>query len=99
MLDPNLSLRAGRSYSSAKCIYIVHKSEFFQSTYTTVLKHPPEIKKSAKWSESSSDKTMTSPATKIFFKIGPLGGFEKMRVLYVAMAKKPLSSGQKWFLR
>ena len=60
---------------------------------------PPTNKKSAKWSESSSDKTMTSPATKIFFKIGPLGGFEKMRVLYVAMAEKPLSSGQKWFLR
>ena len=47
---------------------------------------PPTNKKSAKWSESSSDKTMTSPATKKNFKIGPLGGFEKMRVLYVAMA-------------
>ena len=54
--------------------------------FTTVLNHPPEIKKSAKWSESSSDTTMTSPATKIFFKIGPLEDFEKMRVLYVAMA-------------
>ena len=28
-----------------------------------------------------------------------IGGFEKTRVLYVAMAEKPLSSGQKWFLR
>ena len=26
-------------------------------------------------------------------------GFEKKYVLYVAMAEKPLSSGQKWFLR
>ena len=59
---------------------------------TTVLNHPPEIKKSAKWSKSSSDKTMTSPASIKNFKIRPLGGFEKMRVLYVAMAEKPLSA-------
>ena len=33
------------------------------------------------------------------FKIGTLEDFEKTYVLYVAMAEKPLSSGQKWFLR
>ena len=37
--------------------------------------------------------------TKKNFKIGTLGDFEKTYVLYVAMAEKPLSSGQKWFLR
>ena len=31
--------------------------------------------------------------------IGQRRIFEKMYVLYVAMAEKPLSSGQKWFLR
>ena len=40
-----------------------------------------------------------SGITKKKFKIGPLGDFEKTYVLYVAMAEKPLSSGQKWFLR
>ena len=33
---------------------------------------------------------MTSPATKKKFKIGPLEDFEKMRILYVAMAEKQL---------
>ena len=32
-------------------------------------------------------------------KIGQRGVFEKTYVSYVAMAEKPLSSGQKWFLR
>ena len=40
-----------------------------------------------------------SGITKKNFKIGTLGDFEKTYVLYVAMAEKPLSSGQKWFLR
>ena len=40
-----------------------------------------------------------SGITKKNFKIGTLEDFEKMYVLYVAMAEKPLSSGQKWFLR
>ena len=40
-----------------------------------------------------------SGITKKNFKIGTLGDFEKSYVLYVAMAEKPLSSGQKWFLR
>ena len=40
-----------------------------------------------------------SGITKKKFKIGTLEDFEKMYVLYVAMAEKPLSSGQKWFLR
>ena len=31
---------------------------------------------------------MTSPVTKKVFKIGHLSDFEKMRVLYVAMAEK-----------
>ena len=33
------------------------------------------------------------------FKIETLQDFEKTYILYVAMAEKPLSSGQKWFLR
>ena len=33
------------------------------------------------------------------FKTGLLQEFEKTCVLYIAMVKKPLSSGQKWFLR
>ena len=37
---------------------------------------------------------MTSPVTNKNFKIGD---FEKTYVSYVAMAEKPLSSGQKWF--
>ena len=40
-----------------------------------------------------------SGITKKNFKIGTLEDFEKTYVLYVAMAEKPLSSGQKWFLR
>ena len=32
-------------------------------------------------------------------KIRPLGGLEKIYVLYIAMAENPLSSGRKWFLR
>ena len=40
-----------------------------------------------------------SGITKKNVKIGTLGDFEKMYDLYVAMAEKPLSSGQKWFLR
>ena len=40
-----------------------------------------------------------SGITKKNFKIGTLEDFEKSYVLYVAIAKKPLSSGQKWFLR
>ena len=40
-----------------------------------------------------------SGITKKKFKIGTLGDFEKTYVLYVAMAEKPFSSGQKWFLR
>ena len=40
-----------------------------------------------------------SGITKKIFKIGTLEDFEKTYVLYVAMAEKPLSSGQKWFLR
>ena len=40
-----------------------------------------------------------SGITKKNFKIGTLEDFEKSYVLYVAMAEKPLSSGQKWFLR
>ena len=40
-----------------------------------------------------------SGITKKNFKIGTLEDFEKTYVLYVAMAEKPLSSGQKCFLR
>ena len=40
-----------------------------------------------------------SGITKKNFKIGTLEDFEKTYVLYVAMAEKQLSSGQKWFLR
>ena len=40
-----------------------------------------------------------SGITKKNFKNGTLEDFEKTYVLYVAMAEKPLSSGQKWFLR
>ena len=60
-----------------------------------VLHYGPEAtskKKSTGRSESSSDKTMTSPVTDKNFKIGPLGDFEKTYVFYVAMAEKPLSS-------
>ena len=67
-----------------------------------MLHYGPEAtptKKSTGRSESSSDTTMTSPVTNKNFKIGPLGDFEKTYVSYVALAEKPLSSGQKWFLR
>ena len=40
-----------------------------------------------------------SGITKKNYKIQRLEDFEKTYVLYVAMAEKPLSSGQKWFLR
>ena len=40
--------------------------------------------------------TLTTPKN---FKIRPFQGFEKIYVLYVAMAEKALSSGRKWFLR
>ena len=60
---------------------------------------PPTKMKSTGRSEGCSNILMTSPVTNKNFKIGPLGDFEKTNVLYVAMAEKPLSSGQKWFLR
>ena len=40
-----------------------------------------------------------SVITKKKFKIGTLEDFEKMYVLSIEMAEKPLSSGQKGFLR
>ena len=59
---------------------------------------PIKVKSTGR-SEGCSNILMTSPVTEKNFKIGPLGDFEKMYVLYIAMAEKPLSSGQKWFLR
>ena len=63
------------------------------------LEATPTKMKSTGRSEGCSNILMTSPVTNKNFKIGPLGDFEKTYVLYVAMAEKPLSSGQKWFLR
>ena len=65
---------------------------------TTVLNHPQETKKSAKWPKNWLNFFKKSCTTKKNFKTGTLEGFEKTRVLYVAMAEKPLSSGQKRFL-
>ena len=72
-------------YSDGRCHY--------------ALEATPTKMKSTGRSEGCSYILMTSPVTKKKFKIGPLGDFEKTYVLYVTMAEKPLSSGQKWFPR
>ena len=75
-----------------------HKKNLISEDHNGPEASPTKIKSTGR-SESSPDKTMTSPVTNKNIKIRALGDFEKMYVLYVAMAEKPLSSGQKWFLR
>ena len=70
-------------------------------------KRSPHMGRERVFSEKKSSTTSVklfgmgkvSGITKKNFKIGTLEDFEKTYVLYVAMAEKPLSSGQKWFLR
>ena len=67
---------------------MVDQNGFSAKTAHYALEATPTKINSTGGSESCSDKTITSPVTKIKFKIGDL---------YVAMTKKPLLATQKCF--
>ena len=72
-----------------------HKRMFHYGKRTTTGLKLHQQKKSTGRSESSSDKTKTSPVTKKKFKIGSLGDFEKSAFLYFHPSQYNLAPGIK----